>query len=238
MPLVGAMICVGVIFVASILQTSVGMGFGMIASPLIAVVSPELVPASIMLTGLLVSSTAAYSERKSIILAELKAGIGGRCVGGILACIVLLTISDLKTFMLIFGSVMLVAILMAASTLSFSFSLTKLFNLSIVSGLMGTITAVGAPPMALIYHDRPGEIVRPTLNAFFAFSCVIGLVVLAISGWLNLQHVMAMLLFLPPMIAGIFVARFFRNLPKEILSKILLLISGIASLMLIYRGLV
>ena len=44
----------GVIFMAAILQMTVGMGFGMLASPLIALVKPEIVPGTIMIMGLVV----------------------------------------------------------------------------------------------------------------------------------------------------------------------------------------
>ena len=231
------LICLGIVVVASILQMAVGMGFGMLASPLIALVKPEIVPASIMIAGLMVALSGAWRERDQIVRSELEMGIGGRVVGSGLALIILLAITDTGSFMVIFGVLILIAVAMTAFGLQFAFNRANLFGLSIVSGIMGTITAVGAPPMAIIYHNKPPATVRPTLNAFFAGGCILGLVSLGLSGWLKMEALFAAILFVPAMLAGIYISGFFRGLPTEWLSRILLGLSGIAAVMLIGRGL-
>jgi len=230
-------ICCGIVVFASILQVSVGMGFGMLASPLIAVVKPELVPGSILAMGLFVAFSGAFKERKNIVGQELRLGVYGRVLGSALAFIVLLLIPDVDSFLVIFGVVMLGAILITAYGRKLQFTESRLLKLSVLSGLMGSITAVGAPPMALIYHDRDPSIVRPTLNAFFFSGSVLGLISLGSSGWVCVQDFIAALIFIPAMLAGIFLSSPFRKLPKEFLSAVLLGLSGLASVSLIVRGL-
>lgn len=228
--------CFAIVLVAAILQMAIGMGFGMLASPLLALVKPEIVPGCVMLIGLVVAFSGAWRERQNISLQEVKMGFGGRIVGSAAAFVILLLITNLDVFLIIFGSLMLIAVIMAASGIRFAFNDRNLFNLSIVSGLMGTITAVGAPPMAIIYHDRPPNIVRPTLNAFFGAGSVLGLLGLAASGWLHADDFLSALLLLPALVSGIYISRYFRNLPTLFLSRILLFLSGLASLLLIFRG--
>ncbi|MEM9279810.1 MAG: TSUP family transporter [Pseudomonadota bacterium] len=222
--------------VASVLQIAVGMGFGMLAAPMIALIKPEIVPGSILTMGLVVAFSGAWLERRNISLTELKLGIGGRVIGSLGAFAILLLIPDMNVFLIMFGIVMLAAVLLTASGWQLPFNNSNLLRLSVVSGVMGTITAVGAPPMAIIYHDRAPNIVRPTLNAFFGAGSVLGLVSLLLSGWLSLDDLIAAVLFLPAMFLGILVAEPFKSIPSFWLSKALLLLSGIASFLLIVRG--
>jgi uncharacterized membrane protein YfcA len=228
--------CCGIVVFASILQVSIGMGFGMLASPLIALVKPELVPGSILAMGLFVAFSGAWRERHNISFNELKLGIVGRIIGSVMAFGLLLLIPDVESFFIIFGVIMLIAIGMTAYGRKIPFSDKSLLNLSIVSGLMGSITAVGAPPMALIYHDRDPAIVRPTLNAFFFAGSVLGLISLGFSGWISVQDFIAAIIFIPAMFVGILISTPFKKLPSAFMSKLLLGLSAVASVLLILRG--
>ena len=230
-------LCWAIILVAAILQIASGMGFGMLASPLIALVEPKLVPGSILVMGLFVAFVGAWQGRRDIDGLELKIGIWGRVIGSAVAVVILLYIDDIDAFLLIFGVLMLLAILMTAARFQVEFNSKSLGWLSVLSGLMGTFTAVGAPPMAIIYHNQPPSKIRPTLNAFFFAGSVIGLVSLAASGWLGFDDFIAAVLFLPAMLVGIFCAEPFKRLPSVWMSRLLLTISGIASVMLIIRAL-
>ena len=232
------LLCCGIVVFASILQVSIGMGFGMLASPLIALIKPDLVPGSILVMGLFVAFSGAWRERKNIPRQELNLGVGGRIVGSLMAFILLLLIPDAESFFVVFGVVMLVAIGMTAFGRKIAFTDKNLLNLSVISGLMGSITAVGAPPMAMIYHDRDPSIVRPTLNAFFFSGSVLGLISLGSSGWISTGDFIAALIFLPAMFIGILVSGPFMGLPSILMSRILLGLSALASISLILRGLI
>jgi len=231
------LLCCGIVVFASVLQVSIGMGFGMLASPLIALVKPDLVPGSILAMGLFVAFSGAWRERRNISHNELKLGVVGRVIGSIMAFGLLIIIPNVESFLIVFGVLMLVAIGMAAFGQNITFTDKSLLNLSILSGLMGSITAVGAPPMALIYHDRDPSIVRPTLNAFFFSGSVLGLISLGFSGWISTQDFIAAMIFLPAMFIGILISAPFKKLPSGVLSKLLLGMSALASIMLIFRGL-
>ncbi len=231
------LLCCGIVFFASILQVSIGMGFGMFASPLIALVKPELVPGAILAMGLFVAFSGAWRERHNIPFQELKLGVGGRVIGSMIAFALLLIIPNVESFFIIFGVIMLVAIVMTVYGRKIEFSDKNLLTLSVVSGLMGSITAVGAPPMAIIYHGRDSSIIRPTLNAFFFSGSVLGLISLGFSGWVSIQHFIAAIIFIPAMFIGILVSAPFKRLPTKVLSNLLLGLSAIASISLIFIGL-
>lgn len=229
-------LCLLIVLCAAIIQMSVGMGFGMLASPLIALVKPEIVPGCIVLIGLTVAFSGAWRERRNISINELKMGIGGRIVGSLCALLLLLQIDDLDMFLFVFGLIMLIAVAMTASGLRIPFNNRNLFGLSIVSGLMGSITAVGAPPMAIIYHNRPPHVIRPTLNAFFASGCILALISLTISGWFGLKDIIATLFLFPSMLLGIYLSKYFINLPAAFTSRALLALSAAASALLVFKS--
>lgn len=228
--------CLVVILVGAILQVSVGMGFGMLTAPLIALINPELVPASILITGMFVAVCSAWRERWNINIEELKLGVAGRVLGSLTALVFLYFIVDKDSFLILFGALVLFAVILTASGLKIPFTRINLFNLSILSGLMGTITAVGAPPMAIIYHDRNPKIARPTLNAFFGAGSIFGIIGLGYSGWISINHLVIALIFLPAVFAGFLIAGKMKKQSSKWFSRILLSLSGLASVILIARG--
>ncbi|MEM7069602.1 MAG: sulfite exporter TauE/SafE family protein [Pseudomonadota bacterium] len=231
------LLCFGVVVVGSIIQVSLGMGFGMLVSPIIALVKPEIIPGAVMIMGLVVALSGAWRERRNIVEIELKLGTYGRIIGSSMALGLLLLIPNINVFLLTFGLLMLFAVLMTASGMQLSFNNTNLFGLSVIAGVMGTITAVGAPPMAIIYHDKPPAKVRPTLNAFFGIGSLVGLFSLYVSDWLHVDDLFAAIVLLPAMLLGILIAEPFKSIPQVLLSRALLLLSGISSLALVLRGL-
>jgi len=230
------LLCWLIVVVASALQIAAGMGFGMLASPLIALVKPELVPGCVLVMGIMVAIIGAWRERANIAGQEIIAGVSGRVIGSGVALMILLLLPDMNAFMILFGCVMLIAIALTTFGIKLAFTIKNLFKLSILSGVMGSLTAVGAPPMAIIYHGRSPSIIRPTLNAFFLFGCVLGLISLSLSGWFHWVNLLAALTFVPAMLVGIFIAQYARDISSETLSQFLLCLSAGASLLLILRG--
>jgi uncharacterized protein len=64
-----------------------------------------------------------------------------------------------------------------------------LANLALLAGAastyMGTITAVGGPPIALIYQNQKGPLVRANMSAFFLVASFFSLTALVTAGYLG-----------------------------------------------------
>ena len=226
-----------IVYFAAIVQVGLGMGFGLTAAPLLALINPELVPAPTLVLGMLTAGWGAWRERKAIIWNEVATGVFGRIAGVAIGAVILASMTDRKTFMLVFGLMIGLAVILSVGGWKFPFTRVNLVGVSTLSGLMGTITSVGAPPMALIYQHRPPATARPTLGAFFALGCLLSLIGLAIAsrfGWHDLALAGWML---PPLFAGIITARFLGGRFDRRYRPALLAISGTAALILIVRGL-
>ena len=65
-----------IVFFAAVVQVGLGMGFGLTAAPLLALLDPDLVPAPTLFLGLATTSWGAFIERERINWREVGTGRG------------------------------------------------------------------------------------------------------------------------------------------------------------------
>lgn len=227
-----------IVVAAAIVQAGLGMGFGQTAAPLLALIDPHLVPASVLFLGLATSFGGAVREREAICWNEVGVGTIGRALGVLIGSFVLASLTDRRLFMLVFGLMIAGAVLLSATGWRIKFNPATLITMAAFSGLLGTITSIGAPPMALIYQSRTPREARPTLSAFFAVGCALSLIGLYISGWATFQDFLLALTMAPPMLLGTFIARRLGARFDKRFRPAMLIVAGGAAALLIYRGLV
>lgn len=68
----------GIVFAAAVVQFGLGFGFGMVAAPLLALIDPAMVPAPVLMIGLVTSAMAAWRERAAIAWGEVWTATLGR----------------------------------------------------------------------------------------------------------------------------------------------------------------
>ncbi len=80
-----------------------------------------------------------------------------------------------------------------ASLMSGSFKLGRpvLLGARLITGITETATGIGGPPMALAYQHQPGPVLRATLAASFFIGEIVSLVLLAATGRLHGEQVVA-----------------------------------------------
>ncbi|OYX42253.1 MAG: hypothetical protein B7Z02_12560 [Rhodobacterales bacterium 32-67-9] len=234
-PALAALVLV-IVFAASLVQFGLGMGFGLTAAPLLALIDPMLVPVPALFIGFLTSSWGAWRERGAIRWAEVVPAAFGRLVGVALAAAVLSVAITREAFSLVFGIFVGLAVLLSVTGWRLDFSRRNLVAMAVVSGVMGTITSVGAPPLAIVYQARPAREARPTLAAFFAIGCAISLAGLFATGWATGRDAGLALMMLPGVVAGAVVARRIGTRLDSRYRPLLLTVAGLASALLILRG--
>lgn len=226
-----------IVYLASVVQGALGMGYGLAATPLLALIDPLFVPVPTIMIGCLSATMTAWRERTAIHWDEVGIGMLGRLLGAFGAIAILFSAASSDYFMLVFGFG--VALAVVISLLGFVLPLTRLslVSMGFVSGLMGTVTGVGAPPMALVYQNQKPGAARPTLAAFFAIGCLTSIVLLSAIGWVKLGDFLLSGLMLPAMVLGILTAgRLTLQIDKRY-KLALLMVAGLAAVILITRGL-
>lgn len=226
-----------VVFVAAIVQINLGMGFGLTAAPLLALLDPALVPVPTLVLGLFTASWGAWREREGIAWPEVLLGAPGRVAGVAAGASLLALITGPRPFMLAFGTLIALAVILSVSGWRMPFTRGRLLAMSALSGLMGTLTSVGAPPMALLYQHRPVQTARPTMAAFFAVGCLLSLAGLALAGWARPSHILLAAVMAPGLLAGILAARAVGRVVDRRFRPALLAVSGVAAAILVARGL-
>lgn len=236
----GSPLLVGLLFVVvmigAIVQFGLGMGFGVVASPIMALIEPKLVPIPALYIGLFTSFGAAYSARSTISWPEVRLFALGRLIGSAAASLVLISLTNEKHFLLFFGCTILIALGLNVAGLRIPFNNWTLFLISKISGFMATITSVGGPPVALLYASRTAES-RGTIGAFFTFGSLFALAALYLSGWAGWEETLYTLFLIPPVVTGMLLAQRLKGRLDHRFRTILLTLSALASVTLILRGL-
>lgn len=224
------------VIVASIVQARLGMGYGLLAAPFLMLIEPAYVPGPTILIGMVSSSLGGWRERQHIVWPEVAIASVGRLSGVIVAVTLLAFIATTGQFRLIFGLLVGLAVILTLYGWKMHHSKLSLLSMGWVSGCMGTITGVGAPPLALIYHDRPPLQARPTLATFFCIGCALSVGGLVITGWLGWREVLLAISLLPAMAVGTWLGRKWPTQSNQRYRQALLALAGIASIILIAQG--
>ena len=195
-----------IIFCGALTQSLIGFGLAVVASPLLYIVEPSLVPAPVIMMGFSIAALTLFRERGQLEFNGLQYALLGRIPGGILGAMLIL-IAPQPILGLAIASI--VALAVGLSLLKFSLPVNRftLFVAGILSGIFGNIAAIGGPPLAILLAGKDAAQFRAALSAFFIFSSMIALAILAIAGLLKLEHLWVSLMLLPSVILGYVVAR-------------------------------
>ena len=150
------------------LQGSIGFGLGLIGVPLLVMLEPGFIPGPLLLAALCLTILIAYREQHAVNFREIGWDIAGRLVGSILGALVLLLIPR-DDISLLFGIMVLLAIAISTAGFSLPLNKTSLLGAGTFSGLMGTTSAIGGAPMALVYQHQRGSRLRGSLSIIFIF---------------------------------------------------------------------
>jgi uncharacterized membrane protein YfcA len=190
-----------VILAAAVAQAALGIGFGVVAAPVLAVVDPALVPGTVMVLGTLTAFVVAVRERAAFHFANVGYALAGRVLFSLLGALTASLLSP-ELFLLVFAALILAAVGLSLSGLRVVPTRRNLFLAGSASGFMGTLTAVGTPPLAIVYQYAPGAEVRANLSAFFAVGGFISILSLAGFGAFGLNDLALSLQLLPAMVLG------------------------------------
>lgn len=207
MSLTGYVVVAGAILVASCLQASIGFGMGMLAAPIVALVDPSLLPGTLIMLAAAVTLAVTVRERDDIDLSGTGWALVGRVPGTIAGGLLLMVIPE-RALAILLACVVLVGV----GLTSFGWMpLPRPRNLVLAgatSGVLGTTTAIGGPPMALVWQRTTGARLRGTMSGFFLVGSVMSIAVLAATGAVDAHTFRMCALLLPAIVGGYVLSRF------------------------------
>lgn len=195
-----------VIAVAATVQGSVGFGLALLSAPLLALFEPRLVPGPILLASVVLTIAMMLRDRESLDVHGVGWALAGRVPGTALGAALLVWVprGDLTV---LFGMLVVIAALMMGFARPVRPEPRSLLGAGLVSGVMGTASSIGGPPIALLYQGEPGPRMRSTLSAYFTIGATMSLVAVAVVGRLGRWELVATATLLPGIFAGFWLSR-------------------------------
>ncbi|NBB83683.1 MAG: TSUP family transporter [Alphaproteobacteria bacterium] len=227
----------GVIILAAIAQSTIGVGFGIVAAPILAVLDPSLVPGPLLVLAMTTSLMVAIRDRRDMRLGNLGFALAGRIVFSILGALTASLLSP-RAFLLVFATLVLIAVALSLSGWRAPPNRRNLFLAGCASGYMGTITSVGTPPMALVYQYSPGPEVRANMSAFLVAGALVSILSLAAFGEFTWTELALSVKLLPALVVGFWLSRpITRFTDRGWMRPAMLVLCVAASALLFARGL-
>lgn len=195
------------ILVASCLQASIGFGMGMLAAPVVALIDPGLIPGTLIMLAAIVTLAVTVREREDIDMSGTGWALVGRVPGTIAGGLILAVIPE-RALALLIAAVVLFGVVLTSMGWVPVPRRRNLVLAGATSGVLGTATSIGGPPMALIWQRNSGAKLRGTMSGFFLVGSVMSIVVLAATGAVNADTFRMCALLLPAIVGGYALSRF------------------------------
>ena len=190
-----------VVLIGACLQGAGGIGFGMFVGPVLAIGRPDLVPGPVLVLAGLLSMMSAVREFRAIDFPVLGYSLAGRIPASI-AGGMLFALLPVRVMSIVFALLILTAVGLSLRGWRVQGRAQNYILAGAVSGFMGTITSVGAPPMAIVYQQFSPPRLRATIGAFFVAGAVGSLAVLASVGRFGFTELRLGLSLVVPMVIG------------------------------------
>ncbi|GGZ26939.1 MULTISPECIES: sulfite exporter TauE/SafE family protein [Shewanella] len=225
-----------IIFTGALTQSLIGFGLAVVATPLLYIVDPELVPAPVIAMGFSIALLTLIRERGHLEFNGLQYALLGRLPGGLIGATLLL-LAPQPIMGLTIALIVAVAVFLSLRKYSIKINRLSLFIAGIFSGIFGTVAAIGGPPMALLLAGKDASQFRAALSAFFIFSSLIALIILGCFGLLTLRHLWLSLLLLPAVFLGFLLAgRLVGRVDKEKTRVLTLALCALSALLLTIKS--
>lgn len=222
--------CSASLLLGAFVQRATGFGLAVIGAPLLLMLDARLVPVILVMFGLMVSVMMVGTYRREIRVETIGMALVGRVPGTLLGAWLLL-MAPLAVLERSIAVIVLISVAVSLCRVSLPVNRSTLFVAGVVSGIFGTVSAIGGPPIALLMHRLPPDAARANLSAFFICSAAMTLAVLLLVGQLQLWHLAMALTFVPGVVLGnVLAARTAHRLDRRALQRSSLVLSTLAAL--------
>ena len=230
--LVAALVALG-----AVVQSMVGLGLNLVTAPVLTLVEPALVPELPLALAVLLPGLTLVQSHAEIDWRGLAWVMPGRVPGTVLGVLLLGWFSD-RALGIAVGLMVLVAVALTLRAVEVRVTRSWLLAAGARSGVTGTTTSIGGPPVALLYQHRSPAQIRSTLAVFFALGATISLVAIAIGGQLDTRALLLSVVLLPGLLVGTVAGTFLRTVfPPRATRYAVLAICAASALVLLVRSL-
>jgi hypothetical protein len=206
-----AIIAMTTMAVGSAFQAALGMGMALLVVPVLALVDPRFIPGPMLLAGSVLAAMTAYQDRDAIDTRGLATSVVGMAGGTLIGAAALHFVHGRNVGHL-FGYAILAAVLVSVLGVPVVPNRRSLILGGGAAGVMGTMSGIHGPAIALIFQKAEPKVARAMLGAFFTIAYLGSVTALAAFGLFGRADLMRSLVLLPGVAVGLIVAPIPRRL--------------------------
>lgn len=223
--------------VGAAVQGLVGLGLGLVAAPVTTLIAPELMPGLLLWLAFLMPLVTLVREHHEIDWRGLGWALPARVPGTAIG-VVFVGWFSARELGIAVGLMVLASVLLTIRALRVPVNRGTLLTAGFVSGITGTTTSIGGPPLALLFQHRSPRQIRSTLAVYFLLGAGFSLVGLGLTGSLDRPTFLLAMLMVPCLPLGFVVSRLLhRAVPAHHIRGGVLLVCGLSALVLLLRSL-
>ncbi len=223
-------------FLAAALHSTVGFGFALLSVPILSLLNPLFAPVPQLLVVFPLTLAIVFRERHAVEVRSTLWIFAGR-VPGALVGVALLKLASSAALDVLMSLMVIVGVWIVVSHASFRRTPIREFGAGVASGTMAMVSAIGGPPIALLYRNDDGPTVRANLGLVFAIGICITLSVRAAAGEVSWDEVAIGAALLPAVALGLLASRsLIPRVDGPRLRNIIVVVAGAAAVLLLVRG--
>ena len=223
-------------FLAAALHSTVGFGFALLSVPLLSLLNPLFAPVPQLLVVFPLTLAIVWRERHAVEVRSTLWIFAGR-VPGALVGVALLKLLSTAALDVLMSLMVIIGVALVVNRGTFRRTAVREFGAGVASGTMAMVSAIGGPPIALLYRNDSGPTVRANLGLVFAIGLCITISVRAVAGEVSWDEVVVGAALLPSVWLGLRASHgLIPRVDGPRLRNIIVLIAGAAALLLLIRG--
>jgi uncharacterized membrane protein YfcA len=223
-------------FLAAALHSTVGFGFALLSVPLLSLLNPLFAPVPQLLVVFPLTLAIVLRERHAVEVKSTLWIFAGRIPGAIVGVALLKLLSSAALDVLM-SSMVFIGVALVVSRGTFQRTAAREFSAGVASGTMAMVSAIGGPPIALLYRNDSGPTVRANLGLVFAIGLCITISVRALAGEVSWEEVVIGAALLPAVWLGLRASK--KLIPRvdgPVLRNAIVVVAAGAAILLLARG--
>ena len=224
--------------VGAAVQGLVGLGLGLVAAPIVTLLEPQMMPGLLLWLAFLMPLVTLVRDHHQIDWRGLVWAIPGR-VPGTAVGVAFVGWFTAREIGIAVGLMVLASVVLTLRSVRLSVNPGTLLAGGFVSGITGTTTSIGGPPMAILYQHRSVAQIRSTLAVYFLLGTGLSLAGLGVTGSLDRATFFLATVMVPCLLLGFLASRVLRRVvPAEHIRGGVLLVCGLSAVVLLVKSLV
>jgi len=216
-------------------QAALGLGFALLAAPVLALLDPAFVPGPMLLAGTVLAALTAYGERDAIDRRMLMTCLIGLAAGTVVGALALQAAQGMNLQRL-FGVMILLAVGVSLMGGTVAAKGRGLLAAAGISGIMGTMAGLHGPAISLAFQNAEPRVARAMLGAYFTAAYLTAVAALALVGAFGAPEMGRTLVLLPGVAIGLALAPLTRRyVNRDRLRVAILTIAAVSGLILVVK---